>query len=472
MKVLFASSEVYPFSKTGGLADVSSALPLALKKLGLNIAVITPLYKGIREKYPLKETGLRFSITISTNISEAEILETSVNGLQIYFVDCKKYYDRADLYTTRDGDYLDNAERFIFFSRLIVEFAIKNNYNLVHLNDWQTAMAAVYAKYLYKFTGKTVLTIHNLGYQGLFWHHDMHLTNLSWEYYNPRLIEFWGKINFLKGGIYSSDALTTVSSTYAKEILTEEFGFGLDGVLRDVKDRLYGILNGIDYEEWNPASDNFIIKTYTAENVTEGKKACKKDLIKYANLGINERIPLIGIISRLTSQKGFDILLPALEQMLEKELAFVILGSGERAYEEMLKNISDRYKGKITCFFEFNNELAHKIEAGSDFFLIPSRYEPCGLNQMISMRYATIPIVRKVGGLDETVIDIEEKNGYGIKFESYSSSELLKSVDRALDVYKKPLYLYQLRKKIMKLDFSWTASAKKYLDLYERVLNG
>ncbi len=472
MKVLFASSEVFPFSKTGGLADVSYSLPLALKRLGVSVDIITPLYKGIAEKYSLKNRDEIFSINIATHTSDARILEGSLKDLRVYFVDCKKYFDRDELYTTKNGDYLDNSERFIFFSRVIVEFAIKNGYDLIHLNDWQTAMAALYAKSIYHFKGKTILTIHNLGYQGLFPHYDMHLTNLSWEYYNPRMLEFWGKINFLKGGIYSADALTTVSPTYAKEILTEEFGFGLDGVLRDVKDRLYGILNGIDYDEWNPQTDRYIVKKYSAKTVAQGKLVCKKDLISHCKLEVDLKTPLIGMISRLANQKGFDILIPAFDKIFEKELSFVILGSGERRYEDALKNLSEKYKGRLACFFEFNNELAHKIEAGTDFFLMPSKYEPCGLNQMISMRYGTIPIVRKSGGLDNTVIDISEKEGYGIKFDAYSEEELIKSISRALEIYKKPRYLCSLRKKCMGLDFSWDVSAKKYFDLYRRVLNG
>jgi len=471
LKVLFASSEVFPFSKTGGLADVSYSLPVALKKLGTDIKIVTPLYKGIGENYKLKKTDFKFEIPISDKLSIADIYEGRIKEVPVYFVDCKKYFDRDSLYTNDGKDYLDNAERFIFFSRVIVELAIKISTNIIHLNDWQTAMSAVYAKTLYQFDGKTILTIHNLGYQGLFWHFDMHLTNLGWEYYNPRMLEFWGKINFLKGGIYFSDAITTVSPSYAKEILTEESGFGLQGVLKDVEDKLFGILNGIDYEEWNPEKDSYIAKSYSEKDLTEGKKVCKEALIKKVNLDIDLKAPLFAIIARITDQKGFDILIPALDEILKRDIGFIILGSGEKKYEEKLKHYTENYKGKIVCFFEFNNSLAHQIEAGADFFLMPSKYEPCGLNQMISMRYGTIPIVRAVGGLEDTVVDINEKNGTGIKFTSYTKDALVSAVERAIDVYDNPLKLYQIRKRCMKKDFSWDNSAKKYLDLYKKVLN-
>lgn len=471
MKVLFASSEVFPFSKTGGLADVSASLPVAIKKLGLDISIITPLYKGIKNRFNLKKTGITFNIPISTTSSIGEIYEGNLKGVTVYFVDCPKYFDRDELYTTKDGDYPDNAERFIFFSRVIVEMAIYGDFDIIHSNDWQTAMSAVYAKTLYTWKGKTILTIHNLGYQGLFWHYDMHLTNLGWEYYNPKMLEFWGKINFLKGGIYFSDAITTVSPTYAKEILTEEIGFGLNGVLKDVEDKLYGILNGIDYDEWSPERDRYIVKNYSDKDVTNGKKPCKEDLIKVSGLNLDLKTPVFGMITRIVDQKGFDIILPALPEILKRDLGFIILGSGEKKYEEELKSFLTAYRGKLACLFEFNNELAHKIEAGSDFFLMPSRYEPCGLNQIISMRYGTIPIVRATGGLEDTVTDIKEKNGCGIKFIPYTKDALIESLDRAIEIYKDPLFLYRIRKNCMKKDFSWDNSAKKYSELYKKVIN-
>jgi starch synthase len=472
MKILFASSEVFPFSKTGGLADVSSALPKALREKGVEVSIITPLYKNIDKNFALTPTDTVFSIPISSKVSEGRIFTGHLdNKVPVFFVDCKQYYNREELYTAKEGDYLDNAERFIFFSRLIVEFAIKEGYDILHINDWQTAMAAVYAKVLYNWEGKTVLTIHNLGYQGTFWHNDMHLTNLGWEYFTPKMIEFWGKINFLKGGIYFSDAITTVSPTYAKEILLEESGFGLNGVLRDVADKLCGIINGIDRNEWSPEKDRYIAKKYGVRDVTGQKKICKKDLLSVFGVNQEKKSPVFGMISRLADQKGWDLLAAAMEELIGRDLIFIILGTGEARYQEMLKALKQKYPEKVAVHLGFNDELAHKIEAGSDFFVMPSRYEPCGLNQMISMGYGTIPVVRGVGGLDDTVVDIEDtKEGTGIKFYDYTKDALVNSIDRALDLYRAPLKLARIRKSCMKKDFSWGASAEEYLSLYKKIV--
>lgn len=473
MKVLYASSEVFPFSKTGGLADVAGALPIALKEQGIDVSIITPLYKGIKEKFNLEETDDFYEINVSSDPSCAKILKTELGKkVAVYFVDCKKYYDRQELYTTKEGDWPDNAERFIFFSRVIVEFAIKNGFQVIHLNDWQTAMSAVYAKSLYQFKGKTILTIHNLGYQGLFWHFDMHLTKLGWDYFRPDALEFWGKINFLKGGIYFSDIVTTVSPTYAKEIVTEKDGFGLNGVLLDVKDKLYGILNGIDYNEWSPIQDKYIAENYDIKNVTKAKKICKQNLVDTLKIDSKLNVPVFGMISRLADQKGFDIFTEAVGELMKRDVLFIILGTGEKKYEELLNTFKVKFPNKIFVFIGFNNELAHKIEAGSDFFLMPSHYEPCGLNQMISMIYGTIPVVSSVGGLNDTVVDISEgKQGCGIKFSPDTANELINAIDRALELYKDPLKLARIRKNGMIKDFSWTSSAQKYIDLYKHLFN-
>jgi starch synthase len=471
MKVLFASSEVYPFSKTGGLADVSGSLPFALRNLNIDISIITPLYKCVKDRFDVKETNLSYQIPISSKLEIAKIKTISYKNVPIFFVENDNYFYRDGLYTDGVRDYTDNAERFIFFSKAIAEFIVSNNYNVLHLNDWQTALSAVFLKKIYNWKGKIVLTIHNLGYQGIFWAYDMHLTNLSWEYFNPKLLEFWGNINFLKGGIYASDAITTVSPNYSKEILTEEFGFGLNGVLKDVEDKLYGILNGIDYEEWSPEKDKFIAQKYNTKTVTEGKKICKKDLLETFGLSSDIKIPVFGIISRLVEQKGWDIIIEALDTMLIDNVKIVILGSGERTYEEKLKIIKDKFKDKLGIFIGYDDCLAHKIEAGSDFFIMPSKYEPCGLNQMISFKYGTIPIVNPVGGLFDTVIDLHEsKEGNGIKIKVYSPEGLLNGIKDAINLYRNPLKLFQIRKKIMNLDFSWERSAKKYLELYGSLL--
>lgn len=471
MKVLFASSEVYPFSKTGGLADVAGSLPIALKNLDIDISVITPFYKCVKEKFNVEDTETSFHIPISSKSEIAKVKKTTYKNVPIFFVENDYYFYRDGLYTEGTKDYLDNAERFIFFSKAIAEFTISNNYDILHLHDWQTALSSVFLKKVYNWQGKVILTIHNLGYQGVFWAYDMHLTNLSWEYFNPSLLEYWGNINFLKGGIYTSDAITTVSPHYAKEILTEEFGFGLHGVLKDVENKLYGILNGIDYDEWSPEVDKHIAQNYSEKTVTEGKKTCKSDLLNSFGLAFDIKKPVFGIISRLVEQKGWDIIIDALEKILENDIKIIILGSGQKEYEEKLNNIRNKHSDKLGLFIGYDDILAHKIEAGSDFFIMPSKYEPCGLNQMISFRYGTIPIVNPVGGLYDTVIDFDDsKNGTGIRIKNYSSIELINAVDRAINIYKDPLKLSRLRKKIMKLDFSWSSSAKKYLELYRRLL--
>ncbi|MCX7769835.1 MAG: glycogen synthase GlgA [Proteobacteria bacterium] len=471
MKVLFASSEVFPFSKTGGLADVSGALPLALSKLNVEISVITPLYKCVKDRFSMEDPNITFDIPISSKTEKATLKKLTYKNVPIFFVENDNYFYRDGLYTDGNRDYQDNAERFIFFSKAITEFAISNNFDIVHLNDWQTALTSVFLKKVYEWNGKIVLTIHNLGYQGIFWAYDMHLTNLSWEYFNPNLLEFWGNINFLKGGIYTADAITTVSPRYAEEILNEEFGFGLDGVLRDVKHKIHGILNGIDYEEWSPETDKFIIKNFDYNTVTEAKKECKKDLLNSYGLGEDIKKPAFGIISRMVIQKGWDIIIQSLENLLEDDIYIVALGSGEKEYEEKLKELQEKYKNKLGVKIGYDNGLAHKIEAGADFFIMPSKYEPCGLNQMISFKYGTIPIINPVGGLYDTVVDIDDrKNGNGIRMKNYSTDELINSIRRAQRLFKNPLELSRIRKKIMKLDYSWTSSAMKYLELYRRLL--
>ncbi len=471
MKILFASSEVYPFSKTGGLADVAGSLPVALRALNTDISVITPLYKCVKDKFSVSDTNFSYNIPISSKFEVAKIKKIYFKEVPIFFVENDNYFYRDGLYTDGTKDYNDNAERFIFFSKVIAEFSLSNNYDILHLNDWQTAMAAVFLKKIYNWKSKIVLTIHNLGYQGVFWAYDMQLTNLSWDYFTPQLLEFWGNINFLKGGIYTADAITTVSPRYTKEILTDEFGFGLNGVLKDVENRLFGILNGIDYEEWSPELDRYIVQNYNEKTITEGKRVCKQDLLNSFELTPETKKPVFGIISRLVDQKGWDIIIDALENILQLDVKIVILGSGQREYEEKLKTIKNKYKNSLGVYIGYDNALAHKIEAGSDFFIMPSKYEPCGLNQMISFKYGTIPIVNPVGGLFDTVYDIDEsKDGNGFRMKNYSTEELIEAIKRAIKLFKEPLKLYGVRKKIMKLDFSWTSSAKKYIELYRRLV--
>lgn len=501
MNVLIASPEAVPFCKTGGLADVAGALPKVLEKLGIEVSLILPLYRKVKRE-GLKPMNLNIRVPISDRIENASIWKGKTgNSVPVYFIEKDRYYDREELYQTSEGDYTDNAERFIFFSRAILEGvkAIGLKPDVIHANDWQTAMVPVYLKTIYKddpFFKKTasLLTIHNLGYQGLFWHLDMHLTGLGWEYFTPEGIEFYGKINLLKGGIIFSDIITTVSKTYSKEIQTVEYGFGLDGVLRKRKKDLYGIVNGIDYDEWNPETDRHIPSKYSMNDI-KGKIQCKKALQR--EMGLREKdSPLIGMITRLTSQKGLDILSESIEDLMRLDLQLIILGEGEENYQKILLDISKRFPEKAGIKIGFDNILAKKIYAGSDFFLMPSKYEPCGLGQLISLRYGTIPIVRKTGGLADTIKEFRAKSyptnnppipplekvgergfekggrggisGNGFLFEKYSASALLKTVEKALSFYHNKDIWRSLIFNAMSSDFSWEASAKKYLNIYRK----
>lgn len=498
MNVLIVSPEAVPFCKTGGLADVAGALPKELEMLGVKVSLILPLYKKVN-RGGLKPLNLKIMVPISNRIEEAFLWKGKTGrNVPVYFIDKDKYFDRPELYQTPEGDYPDNAERFIFFSRAILEAskALGFKPDLIHSNDWQTAMVPVYLKTLYMddhYFKKTasLLTIHNLGYQGLFWHFDMHLTGLGWEYFTPEGIEFYGKINLLKGGIVFSDVINTVSKTYSKEIQTEEFGFGLDGVLRNRSKDLYGIINGIDYDEWDPSRDGSIPSKFSLNDM-KGKETCKRVVQKEMGLEYRDH-PLIGMITRLTSQKGLDILSESIEELMRLDLQLLILGEGEESYHRILKDMSKRYPSNVGLKIGFDPILARKIYAGSDFFLMPSKYEPCGLGQLISLRYGTIPIVRKTGGLADTIKEFNPKSphrpplikggmggferggqggirGNGFLFKDYSSRTLLKTVKKALRLYQDRNLWGHLISNAMVSDFSWRASAKKYLRIYRKAI--
>ncbi len=350
MRVLLASSEVFPFAKTGGLADVAGALPKALQKLGVDVRVIMPKYKGIEEKeFPITYGGLRISCPISQRIVDAEIVESRYNGIPVYLVDKDEYYYRDNLYSTQDGDYIDNAERFIFFSKAILEATKVTGFapHVIHCNDWETALVPVFLRALYRQDPllsriATLLTIHNLGYQGLFWHLDWHLLNLPWEYFTPSSLEFYGKINFLKGGVVFTDVLNTVSKKYSEEIQTPEFGSGLDGILRTRKDDLYGIVNGIDYDDWNPQKDPYIPAAFDADHLDK-KGVCKAELQRAFGLPVDATIPVVSSISRLADQKGFDLVSEGFEKLLSHNIQYILLGTGERKYHELFTELARKY---------------------------------------------------------------------------------------------------------------------------------
>jgi starch synthase len=479
MNVLIASPEVFPFIKTGGLADVTGSLPKALKKLGVETRVILPKHKGIEEQgFPIRYKNYKFSCPMSQGYVDGEMVETEYDGVTAYLVEKDEYYYRDYLYSTPDGDYLDNAERFIFFSKSVLEAIRVTGFvpDVLHCNDWESALAPVFLKTLYKEDPAlkriaTLFTIHNLGYQGIFWQHDMHLLNVGWEYFTPDYLEFFGNINFLKGGIVFSDIINTVSGKYSKEIQTPEFGQGLDGILRTRKADLYGIINGIDYEEWSPEKDPYIPAHYGKGNL-ENKRACKAALQEAFGLPTAEGLPLIGTISRLAEQKGFDLIAASLEEMISYGTQYVILGTGERRYHDLFTELSKKFPKSFSVKVVYDNKLAHLIEAGADMFLMPSKYEPCGLNQLYSLRYGTVPIVRGVGGLEDTIRDYtkEPDRGTGFKFYDYSIKAMLDAIKRALAVYKNKDTWPSLIIRCMGEDFSWERSANEYVELYRKAI--
>ncbi|MDX1764785.1 MAG: glycogen synthase GlgA [bacterium] len=475
MKILVAASEVVPFAKTGGLADVAGSLPLALRERGHDVRVIMPGYRGIHDAgIDIRDTGEKIHVRLGDHIITAGLFEGLLaDRVPVYFVRYDPFFDREFLYGTPEGDYPDNASRFIFFSRAILDAMKSLDFwpQVLHLNDWQTALAALYLR-TYQGVDQysrvsSLFTIHNLGYQGLYWQYDFPLTGLGWEYFTPEGIEFYGKMNLLKGGLVFADRLNTVSRKYAQEIRTAEFGFGLEGVLESRSRHLSGILNGMDDEAWNPATDPLIPARYSAQSLA-GKIICKKALCKSFGLNFSEKKPVIGCVSRLTSQKGFDLITEIADDLGAIDLSLVVLGDGDAAYRTALRRFADRYPGRFGLKIGYDNRLAHLIEAGSDFFLMPSRYEPCGLNQMYSLRYGTVPIVRDTGGLSDTVTRFNRSTGRGtgFKFTEYSGAALLKCVRQALRTYQDRAAMKRLMANGMACDHSWSRSAEAYEALY------
>ena len=397
-------------------------------------------------------------------------------NMSVYLVRADRYFDRDFLYGTHEGDYPDNAERFVFFSRAALEILRRHPVEIVHCHDWETALGIVFlktqsARYPKVASAKTVLTAHNLGFQGIFRQSNWPLLNLDRSYFSPQYLEFYGNINFLKGGLIFADKITTVSPSYAREIMSGEQGFGLQGILQQRAADVTGILNGVDYSEWNPAVDPFIATRYS-ENDLSGKRICKDKLQGSLGLPVKSAMPVFGIISRLTSQKGFDLVQKIFDQMMERELQLVLLGSGEPRYENFFADAAARFPEKFAVRTGFDEVLAHQIEAGADIFLMPSLYEPCGLNQMFSLKYGTIPIVRKVGGLKDTVIDYSAEGGVGtgFVFDTYDPQALWDSIERALRLFADKRSWTELMHRAMRMDFSWDRSAQAYNNLYEEFL--
>ncbi len=477
LKILFLSAEVVPFAKTGGLADVAGSLPKAIQALGHDIRVAMPRYGRIDPaKFGLQEVLPSFPVPMDKQMEEASVLQGSLApGIPAYFIENGKYYDRDGIYM-----YPDDAERFIFFCRSSLEMLKRLDWcpDIIHCNDWHTAIIPNWLKTIYKddsfFAGTaSVYTIHNLAYQGIFGYRVLEIAGIA-EYgfvYHPEMADLAEVVDFMARGIFFADVINTVSEKYAQEILTPEFGEKLDPLLRDRRDRLFGILNGIDTDLMNPATDKYIAQHFDVNNLQK-RVQNKLALQREANLKDDADVPFIGIISRLTDQKGFDILGDVIDHLLDLNLQFVLLGTGDLHYHEMFTRIAQAYPGKAAIFLTFNAELAQKIYASTDMFLMPSRFEPCGLGQMIAMRYGSVPIVRATGGLADTVKDFDPHtgDGNGFSFAAYDRWALFASIVRALENYKYKDAWHKLQVRGMSADFSWGASARKYVDLYYRAL--
>jgi starch synthase len=471
MKILMVASEAAPFAKTGGLADVLGALPRALAERGEQVAVVLPAYRENSYPYATREAYRNLWIPIGPGYMVG-LQATTDRGVNYYFVQCPALYDRDGIYGTSAGDFPDNHVRFAVLAMAAIGVArYLFRPDVLHLHDWQAALTPVYIREHFRgdptFLGvKMLLTIHNLGYQGHFPPEALGQIALDPKLLNPDQLEFFGRVNFLKAGIAWSDAVSTVSPSYAREIQTPEYGFGLDGFLRR-HGPVTGILNGVDYNEWNPERDPHIARHYSPQDLS-GKRACKKALLAEYGLPLdNLDRPLLAIISRFAAQKGFDILADAAARLLEEDLNLVVLGSGDLPYESMFRALADAYPQKVGLRVGYDSGLSHRIEAGADMFLMPSRYEPCGLNQIYSLKYGTVPVVRATGGLDDTIED-----GTGFKFRDYSGDALLKTVRVGLKAYQDLNQWVERMRRGMEKDFSWNASAGEYVGLYRRLVAG
>jgi starch synthase len=474
LKILFVSAEVSPFAKTGGLADVAGSLPKALKRLGHDVRIAMPKYKWINEEEYLLDYPVEMDHHLETGIvKKTKLLKENNREIPVYLMESYKYYYRDSLY-----GYDDEAERFNFFSKAVLNMLPQLDFkpDIIHCNDWQTGMIPLSLKTKYAedpFYNKiaTLFTVHNLQYQGVFPKDTLCLVGLSDQYFSPELLEFYGKINFMKAGLLFADLLNTVSKKYAQEIQTPEYGEQLDGLLRKRAQDLYGIVNGIDYDEFNPETDKFIYHNYSLATINE-KKENKKALQQEMGLPVSD-MPLIGLTTRLVDQKGLDLVTDIFEQVMDLGVQFVLLGSGEDHYQKTFAELKMKYPQQTAANIGFNVELALKIYAGSDIFLMPSRFEPCGLSQMISLRYGTIPLVRSVGGLADTIEDYNEHKGTGngFVFKEYDAQEFYNTITRAVGIYRNSPQVWQsLMERTMKYDFSWERSAKEYVDLYQKAM--
>ncbi len=486
MKILIATSEAVPFAKTGGLADVCGALPVELARLGHEPLVIMPAYRQIHSAgLAIERLPLRLDLPIGARTVSGALLKSHLPDSQvpIYFVEQNDYYDRPQLYGEEGRDYRDNCERFVFFSRAVIEAARQLGLQLdvIHANDWQTGLVPAYLKIEQRGVPQfehvaSLFTIHNIAYQGSFWHWDMLLTGLDWKYFNWQQMEFFGNLNLLKTGLAFADRLNTVSPRYAEEIQSAPLGCGLEGLLQMRRGALSGIINGVDYREWDPQTDRFLPANFNRENVAQGKALCKAALQAELGLPAQPSTPLVALVGRLVDQKGVDLVAAVMREWVQhRDVQWVILGTGDNQYHELFTTLAQRYPQKVGIRLEFSNPLAHRIEAGADIFLMPSRYEPCGLNQLYSLKYGTVPVVRGTGGLADTITDATEETlaagtATGFAFREYSGLALSETLQRACNLLARKPEWQRIVDAGMRQDWSWTQSARQYVRLYEQTL--
>ncbi|WFB34881.1 glycogen synthase GlgA [Kiritimatiellota bacterium B12222] len=483
-RILFVSSESRPFASTGGLADVAEALPNELNHLGVKVDRIMPLYRKVREgqgngSFQLSKTPYTLQLPMGGETIQAEVYSTEWSGTLTYFVNCEEYFDRSELYALPHREYSDNFSRFLFFQKAVVALidVLGRPYEVLHLNDWQCGLIPLLLEKGILGTGrggheKTLFTIHNLAYQGLYPATGLYKTNLPGNFIDqyPSL-EYYGQINLLKAGITGSDRVNTVSPTYAREITTPEFGCGLEGVLSSLAVPVTGIVNGVDTEAWNPETDP-AIATHYKKSALAGKEDCKKALLKEVGLSYNKELPTFVMISRLVDQKGIILIGKLIEQLMALPLQVVILGSGQEIYHQWLESWNERWPEKFKGVLGYNSDLSHRMEAGADFFLMPSQFEPCGLNQLYSLRYGTVPIVNRTGGLQDTVTDyrLDEKEGNGLCMNTYSPEALLNCVQEAMSLFHHKKQFKQVRQNGMSKDVTWSKTAQAYLELYQDLM--
>jgi starch synthase len=480
MRILMVASEAVPFAKTGGLADVAGALPRALARLGHEVEVVIPRYRGVTAG----ERVGRITVTLGSQPLDAGVFAVDADGVRTIFIDQPAYFDRDGIYGTQGQDFADNPERFAFLAHAALRWAALTGarYDVIHAHDWQAGLVPVIlsiASHPSPALSRVpvVFTIHNLAYQGVFEGEWLPRLGLGTSLMRVDGMEYWGRVSFLKAGIVFSRMVTTVSPRYAEEIQTPQYGFGFDGILREGAGKLVGILNGIDYEQWNPASDPHLPRSYDGERLEEGKAAAKRRVLEVFGFPVNDATlarPLIGMVSRLVDQKGFDLLQRVADDLPGLGASIVLLGTGDRRYEEMWHGLARRFPDVVAAHIGFDEGLAHLIEGGADIFLMPSQFEPCGLNQMYSLRYGTVPLVRATGGLYDTVrnYDPATGEGTGFTFDDYTPEALLGTLRWALDVFPQRDAWRRLQQAGMRQDYSWDSSARAYVQVYERARNG